>query len=217
MSHLAPHARMSTMKNAVTIHGDSAVVMVIDYKKRIFRPCDVDTADLSIIQAIPGMWYAQKVQGKAHKWYAHAKVWDSAAKTCRSLSMHRIIMGVRDPAVEVDHKDNNGLNNRRSTNLRLCNHKQNHRFRQPDKDWAAYDAARALAEQYRGERRIAREVQQRYGFTRAGLYKIRMDSAIDSDAARDYRAALDAAGLPSLAKIQALAPRIGKFGVVLGG
>ncbi len=204
------------MTNTVTIHGDRAVVMVIDYQKRVFRPCDVDTVDLPALDAIPGLWYAQKVRGRPHKWYARAKVWDSAAKTCRTLMMHRLVMGVADPAIEIDHKDNNGLNNRRSTNLRLCSHQENHRFRQPDKDWAAYDAARALAEQYRGERRIAREVQQRYGFTRAGLYKIRMDVRVSSPAARDYRDMLTAAGLPMLAQIQAQAPRSGKFGVVRG-
>ena len=191
--------------------------MVIDYQKRVFRPCDVDSSDLPLIQAIPGLWCAQKVRGTARKWYAQGKLWDAAAKTCRTLLMHRVIMGVTDPAVEVDHKDNNGLNNRRKTNLRLCTHKENVRFRQPNRDWAALDAARLLAEQYRGERRIARDIQQRYGYTRAGLYKIRMDVRVSSSAARDYRDMLESAGLPSLAQIQARAPRAGKFGVVLGG
>ncbi len=207
---------MSTMTNRMTINGNVALVMVWDYQKRRLRTCELDAADVAIVQAVPGTWYAQKAMGNAHKWYALCKVWDKAVKNNRVLAMHRAIMGVTDPKVEVDHRDNDGLHNRRE-NLRLCTHKENMRFRQPDKDWAAYDAARALAQQYRGERQIAREVQQRYGFTRAGLYKIRMDSTIDSNAARDYRAALDAAGLPSLAKIQALAPRTGKFGVVLGG
>ncbi len=211
------HAIMSTMTNRMTIQGNVALIMVWDYQERRLRTCEIDAVDLPIVQAVPGLWYTQKVRGSARKWYARCAIWDKATKNTRALMMHRAIMGVTDPAIQVDHKDNNGLNNRRSTNLRLCNHQENHRFRQPDKDWAAYDAARALAEQYRGERQIAREVQQRYNFTRAGLYKIRMDSTIDSNAARDYRAALDAAGLPSLAKIQALAPRTGKFGVVLGG
>ncbi len=204
------------MTNTVTIHVDRAVVMVIDYQKRVFRPCDVDTADLPALDTIPGLWYAQKVRGRAHKWYARAKVWDSAAKTCRTLMMHRLVMGVADPAIEIDHKDNNGLNNRRSTNLRLCSHQENHRFRQPDKDWAAYDAARALAEQYRGERRIAREIQQRYGYTRAGLYKIRMGDTVSSQAASEYRSLLAAGKLPSLAQLQERSPCSGKFGVVRG-
>lgn len=36
-----------------------------------------------------------------------------------AVLMHRQIMGVTDPKIEVDHKDRNRLNNQRS-NLRLC-------------------------------------------------------------------------------------------------
>lgn len=35
------------------------------------------------------------------------------------VSMHRVIMGIYDPKIEVDHIDHNGLNNQRS-NLRNC-------------------------------------------------------------------------------------------------
>jgi hypothetical protein len=38
--------------------------------------------------------------------------------------MHRQIMGVSDPAIKVDHRDGNGLNNCR-LNLRLATNRQN--------------------------------------------------------------------------------------------
>lgn len=44
---------------------------------------------------------------------------------CRKRHLlHRVIMGVSNPEVEVDHVDHNPLNNRRS-NLRLCTHSLN--------------------------------------------------------------------------------------------
>ena len=74
-----------------------------------------------------------------YPWSAHvSKRADGSIKTVygkRSLRwpngkkgtqlLHRFIMGVTDPTVEVDHFDHDGLNNRR-TNLRICSKTQNH-------------------------------------------------------------------------------------------
>ena len=38
--------------------------------------------------------------------------------------MHRFILGITDPTVQVDHKDRNGLHNYRS-NIRVATHSQN--------------------------------------------------------------------------------------------
>jgi hypothetical protein len=38
--------------------------------------------------------------------------------------MHRLLLGVTDPSVQVDHRDRNGLNNQRD-NLRVCTNSQN--------------------------------------------------------------------------------------------
>jgi hypothetical protein len=62
-------------------------------------------------------WQAKRNR-KSDLWYAYRSVWKG-----KPVFMHRAIMNA--PAgFDVDHKDNNGLNNLRS-NLRICTHAQN--------------------------------------------------------------------------------------------
>ncbi|MGH8665349.1 MAG: HNH endonuclease, partial [Burkholderiales bacterium] len=42
------------------------------------------------------------------------------------LLMHRFILNVSDPEIQVDHRDRNGLDNRRA-NLRICSRHENMR------------------------------------------------------------------------------------------
>lgn len=53
--------------------------------------------------------------------YAAHAVW--AVKRF-NIKMHRLIMGITDPKIYVDHIDHDGLNNQRS-NLRFATHQQN--------------------------------------------------------------------------------------------
>ncbi len=64
-------------------------------------------------------WFAHKY--KNNKWYAErSEGWGVFEKKIR---MHRIITNA-PTGMEVDHKDNNGLNNQRQ-NLRVCTKSQN--------------------------------------------------------------------------------------------
>ena len=45
------------------------------------------------------------------------------------VRMHRLILGLTDPRVKVDHRDGNGLNNQRA-NMRACTDAQNGKNRQ---------------------------------------------------------------------------------------
>ncbi len=71
----------------------------------------IDDADVALV--IPYRWYAIKNRKSQYDlWYAMAKI------NGHTAYMHRLIMGA--PAgKQVDHKDQDGLNNRRS-NLRLA-------------------------------------------------------------------------------------------------
>jgi hypothetical protein len=67
-----------------------------------------------------------------HKWFAH----QSRGRFCvethtyggyynqQTLKMHRLILGITDGSVIVEHKDGDSLNNQRS-NLRIATHSQN--------------------------------------------------------------------------------------------
>lgn len=64
----------------------------------------------------------QAVEDDNGRWYALCKLWVDGMKFTRQ--MHRMIVLELNPKVYVDHRDRDGLNNRRS-NLRRCTPSQN--------------------------------------------------------------------------------------------
>lgn len=69
-----------------------------------------------------------KWQAKHHHddvWYARHNTYEAGKKRA-SLIMHRVILGVTDPKVQVDHINHDGLDNRRS-NIRICANGENPR------------------------------------------------------------------------------------------
>lgn len=76
---------------------------------------------------LAGPWFAhvEKKNGVIYTVYAYRHVRRVNGKDT-TQKLHRFILGVTDPKVEVDHKQGNGLDNRRS-NLRKATHAQNMR------------------------------------------------------------------------------------------
>lgn len=104
------------MKREIIIDGDIARVPLTRGFTTIIDACDVHLVQGYNWTATPAWdtFYAyrkQRVDGKQ----------------CIIL-MHRVILGINDSSVRADHRDLDGLNNRR-TNLRACSNAENGRNR----------------------------------------------------------------------------------------
>jgi hypothetical protein len=88
---------------------DGTVIVMLERRDRTVLACRIDAAD----------W----VNVRGHRWYAHKDRNTFYAHTDgkRTALMHRLLL---PDAVEVDHKDRNGLNNQRA-NLRPATSSQN--------------------------------------------------------------------------------------------
>lgn len=73
----------------------------------------VDARDRHLLRT-----YHFTLKNKRGKWYAETKV------AGRTVGLHRLVLGVDDPTIIVDHVDRDGLNNRRR-NLRAATKSQN--------------------------------------------------------------------------------------------
>lgn len=104
-------ARNSDLR-PIVVHGDVAHV----HLTRGFISI-IDAADAPLIEG--HNWTANVLMGKLYAGRTERGV------TRRLVLMHRLIIGAQT-GVQVDHKDGDGLNNRRS-NLRLATYEQNMR------------------------------------------------------------------------------------------
>lgn len=77
----------------------------------------IDNEDYNIVALYK--WHCSTSKGKHY-----ARCSNCRLKVIGTKSMHRLIMGITDPKILVDHRDGNGLNNRK-INLRVCSHAQN--------------------------------------------------------------------------------------------
>ena len=78
----------------------------------------VDDADVAVVEKYK--WHVER--GPSQPMYAVAQV--PGEKPRRSLKMHRLLLGLKPGDPGVDHKNGNGLDNRRE-NLRMATGSQN--------------------------------------------------------------------------------------------
>lgn len=82
------------------------------------KTCVIDDEDGPLVA--PYKWTVVKRNDTL--WHAQRQYQKNGKVT--TIMMHRLILGLTDRKIEVDHKDGDGLNNRRS-NLRKCTRAQN--------------------------------------------------------------------------------------------
>jgi len=84
----------------------------------------IDAVDLPVVSQLS--WYAS-IRKYKYKENTYAAAWGGLIGIKRIIWLHRLLLGILDrPEVEADHRDGDGLNNRRS-NLRICTRAQNAR------------------------------------------------------------------------------------------
>lgn len=78
----------------------------------------IDDDDYELVK-----WHKWRAQKGKNTFYAATNLPHINGKRT-GLLMHRLILGLTDPKIQGDHKNRNGLDNRRE-NLRACTHGQN--------------------------------------------------------------------------------------------
>lgn len=67
------------------------------------------------------------------RWHLHKQGYAQSRINGKTVLMHRLIMGVVDPDIQVDHKYHNKLDNRREK-IRICTRSENRRNSQKHKE-----------------------------------------------------------------------------------
>ncbi len=107
--------------NAYRMDGD---VAYIDVSTKMYpgKEAMIDAADLLLVLDGRGKWYARR-DNNGTTFYATREINENGQS--RADQMHRVLLGLENGhAVLPDHKDHDGLNNRRN-NLRASTHSTN--------------------------------------------------------------------------------------------
>lgn len=102
------------MKNSITLdEGVCKIALRRGGKKGTeFIYAIIDPSDLGRVDEYQGTW--------TPKWNPTAQTFYARSNDPKVGYMHRWILKVTDRAIQVDHNDHNGLNNRRNNMIKTC-------------------------------------------------------------------------------------------------
>lgn len=106
------------------IKSEHAIVPLTQGQFATIDLCDVDKVEKH-------NWYAQWYEDP-QKYYAMSRINNN-----KPVGLHRFILNVTNPKIQVDHRDGNGLENRRF-NIRVCTSNQNLQNQQSRKGNSIY-------------------------------------------------------------------------------
>lgn len=169
--------------------------------------CRVDAQDLDYV-ILFGRWHSAPAKAPAGKFYVFTKnAMNSGRRT--TIAIHTVI-AKPEPELEVHHKDNDGLNNKRE-NLVICNHVHNQR----EQTTLAQIEAMVEREQGRRDSRAHRYALRRTveetGLTRQAVWNMVTGKTLKSSAYLAYMKHLAyAEGMDKLAIRSAQSEKTGK-------
>lgn len=100
-------------ENYIEIVDDHAEIFLIDKNNEVCAKCLIDIEDIEKVK--PFKWHKSDLQRSTYYCISNNKKW---------RRIHRLILGIEDPNILIDHINHNGLDNRKS-NLRTCTNSQN--------------------------------------------------------------------------------------------
>jgi hypothetical protein len=104
-------------KNKIVYENDHAKIILTDKEGYVTGESLIDIEDLALVSGIKWTTSLEK-----HHRYATGNI--KIGKNYKGIKMHRLILGVSDKSVKIDHKNHNTLDNRKE-NLRISSNAQN--------------------------------------------------------------------------------------------
>ena len=99
--------------NHIEIVDDHAEIFLINKNNEICAKALIDTEDIDKVKNIK--WHRSDLQRNTYYCISNDKEYKR---------LHRLILGITDPSIFIDHINHDGLDNRKQ-NLRICNNQEN--------------------------------------------------------------------------------------------